>query len=199
MMSMQIYLKMLVSIARLRSWLTDWIKTQRMPKESANRNKKTEGEKKEKPDVVRMKKIKGVKMRLTDRCLNKNTDMRSVSISARNVHWIERRDKKIDEGSNGKSMRNAWKIRLRKVRTLTAKNQPSTTHTEAQEDITMKLKSLPYLCLGLLSQTLRIMMIMRTITTLLHLSMAIMLKTMRMTSSHAPSKTSRKSPRRSSL
>ena len=154
---------------------------------------------KEKLDVVRMKKIRDVKTRLTDRCLRRSTDMRNVSISARNVHWIERRDKKIDEGSNGKSMRNAWKIRLRKVRTLTAKNQPSTTHTEAQEDITMKLKSLPYLCLGLLSQTLRIMMIMRTITTLLHLSMAIMLSKMRMTSYHAPSKTSRKSLRRNSL
>ena len=78
-----------------------------MPKESASRNKRTEGVKKEKPDVVRMKKIKGVKMRLTDRCLNKNIDMRSVSISARNVLWIERRDKKIDEGSSGKSTRNA--------------------------------------------------------------------------------------------
>ena len=78
-----------------------------MPKESASRNKKTEGVRKEKPDVVRMKKIKGVKMRLTDRCLNKNIDMRSVSISARNVLWIERRDKKIDEGSSGKSTRNA--------------------------------------------------------------------------------------------
>ena len=84
-MSMRIYLMMLVSIARLRSWLTDWIKTQRMPKESASRNKRTEGVRKEKPDVVRMKKIKGVKMRLTDRCLNKNIDMRSVSISARSV------------------------------------------------------------------------------------------------------------------
>ena len=154
---------------------------------------------KEKLDVVRMKKIKGVKMRLTEQCLNKSTDMKSVSISARNVPWIERRDKKIDVGRSGKSTRNAWRLRLRKVRTLTAKNQHSTTHTEAKEDITMKLKSLLYLCLGLLSQTLRIMMIMRTITTILHLSMAIMLRTMRMTSSHAPSKTSRKSPSKSSL
>ena len=199
MMSMRIYLMMLVSIARLRSWLTEWNKTQRMPKESANRNKRTEGVRKEKPDVVRMKKIKGVKMRLTELCLSKSTVMKSVSISARNVPWIERRDKKIDEGSSGKSTRNAWRLRLRKVRTLTAKNQPSTTHTEAQKDITMKLKSLLYLCLGLLSQTLRIMMIMRTITTLLHLSMAIMLSKMRMTSYHAPSKTSRKSLRRNSL
>ena len=138
-------------------------------------------------------------MRLTEQCLNKSTDMKSVSISARNVPWIERRDKKIDVGRSGKSTRNAWRLRLRKVRTLTAKNQHSTTHTEAKEDITMKLKSLLYLCLGLLSQTLRIMMIMRTITTILHLSMAIMLRTMRMTSSHAPSKTSRKSPSKSSL
>ena len=154
---------------------------------------------KEKRDVVRMKKISDVKMKLTDRCLRRSTDTKNVSISARNALWIERRDKKINEGSSGKSMRNAWRLRLRKVRTLTAKNPPSTTHTEAKEDITMKLKSLLYLNLGLLSQTLRIMMILRTITTLLPLSMAIMLSKMRMTSYHAPSKTSRKSLRRNSL
>ena len=155
---------------------------------------------KEKRDVVRMKKISDVKMKLTDRCLRRSTVTKNVSISAKNALWIERRDKKINEGSSGKSMRNAWRLRLRKVRTLTAKNPPSTTHTKAQEDITMKLKSLLYPYLGLLSQTLRIMMMsMRTITTLLHLSMAIMLSKMRMTSYHAPSKTSRKSLRRNSL
>ena len=153
---------------------------------------------KEKQDVVRMKKISDVKMKLTDRCLRRSTVTKNVSISAKNALWIERRDKKINEGSSGKSMRNAWRLRLRKVRTLTAKNPPSTTHTKAQEDITMKLKSLLYPYLGLLSQTLRIMM-MRTITTLLPLSMAIMLIKMRMTSYHAPSKTSRKSLRRNSL
>ena len=155
---------------------------------------------KEKRGVVRMKKISDVKMKLTDRCLRRSTVTKNVSISAKNALWIERRDKKINEGSSGKSMRNAWRLRLRKVRTLTAKNPPSTTHTKAHEDITMELKSLLYPCLGLLSQTLRIMMMsMRTITTLLHLSMAIMLSKMRMTSYHAPSKTSRKSLRRNSL
>ena len=124
--------------------------------------------------------------------------MRNVSISARNALWIERRDKKINEGSSGRSTRSAWRLRLRKVRILTVKNQPSTTHTEAKGDIAMKLNSLLYRRLGQSSQTLRIMM-MRTITTLLLLSMAIVLRTMRMTLSHAPLKTSRKSLRRSSL
>ena len=170
-----------------------------MLKETENRDKRTEDGRKEKLDVVRMKSNRDVKMRLTDQCLSRSIDMKNVSISARNALWIERRGKRIDEGSSGKSTRNAWKLRLKKVRTLTAKNQPSTTHTEAQEDINIKSKSLLYLFSGLLSQTLRIMMIMRTITTLLLLSMAIMLKTMKMTLSHAPLKTSRKSPRRSSL
>lgn len=197
-MSLRTYLRILVSIARLKGWLTDQNKTQRQLKESVNRGKKTKGVMKEKQDVVRMKKISDVKMKLTDRCLRRSTVTKNVSISAKNALWIERRDKKINEGSSGKSMRNAWRLRLRKVRTLTAKNPPSTTHTKAQEDITMKLKSLLYPYLGLLSQTLRIMM-MRTITTLLPLSMAIMLIKMRMTSYHAPSKTSRKSLRRNSL
>ena len=56
-----------------------------MLKEIENRDKRTEDARKEKLDVVRMKKIRDVKTRLTDRCLRRSTDMRNVSISARNA------------------------------------------------------------------------------------------------------------------